>query len=83
MNIKKMSRHMGVGAYLGWSIETCVSKLSFYCISFYRNIAILCAKTSRVNKALKSKKDNILNIENYLSFSALMFLTAGGLIFFT
>ncbi len=36
-------------AYLGWSIETCVS---FYCIPFYRNITILCAKTSRVNKAL-------------------------------
>ena len=44
-------------AYLGWSIETCVSKLSFYCISFYRNIVILFAKTSRVNKALKMLTD--------------------------
>jgi len=36
--------------YLGWSIETCVSKLSFYHIFFYLFIAILCVKMYRVNK---------------------------------
>jgi len=30
-------------------IETCGSKLSFFAISFYRNIAMLCGKMSRVN----------------------------------
>ena len=35
-----------------WSIETCVSKLYLYCISFYLFIVILCAKMSRVTKAL-------------------------------
>jgi len=33
-----VSRYVFLNAYLGWSIETCVSKLPFYNISFYRNI---------------------------------------------
>ncbi len=44
-------------AYLGWSIETCVSKLRIYRISSYlKKIKILCAKMSWVNKALRIKK---------------------------
>jgi len=37
--------------------------LSFYQISFYRNIAILCVKMSRVNKALTG---NSSDYENYV-----------------
>ncbi len=37
-------------AYLGWSIETYVSKLSNFKMSFYLFIAILCAKMSSVYK---------------------------------
>jgi len=47
-------------AYLGWSIEIGVSKLSFYRISFYLFIAILCAKMSRVNKALVTSQDHFV-----------------------
>jgi len=44
-------------AYLGWSIETCVSKLYLYCLSFYLFIAILCAKISSVFKPLARDMD--------------------------
>jgi hypothetical protein len=39
-------------AYLGWSIETNVSKLSNIKMSFYLFIAILCAKMSSVYRPL-------------------------------
>ncbi len=54
IKVHKQNTNRGIflRAYLGWSIETCVSKSSFYCISLYLFIAILCAKMSRMNKAL-------------------------------
>jgi len=43
---------MVLRAYLGWSIEAYVSKLTKYILSFYRNVSILCAKISSVYKPL-------------------------------
>ncbi len=39
-------------AYLGWSLKHVAQNYLFIAISFYLFIAILCAKMSRVNKAL-------------------------------